>query len=428
MGKSSSKHAVGKSSKKKHASENKVSAQKSPEDHSPTANTSAEPPQAETPQTNHGASQAEGVLDETRAAGTDVHRGNVEPQKTLEDLEPAVVIDIGSYSCKYGLAGESYPAGDVRTIVGRHQQNEDSYVGIDALNKRSVLDISYPVERGLVKNWDDLETVWEFIFERKLRVDPNTRPVVLTEPAKNPKANREKMIEIMFEKFDVPAFYLGQQSMSALFVSGIMTGVVIDVGDGVTDIVPINNGVVIDGSVRRLELAGRDITEYMMKSPAVRGEKITYEIAETMKTSTCEVVADFDEVTRLQREGQDVHHLYATEALFQPSIFGRNHPGIHAATIDSIMASGEGTRDNVGANVVLVGGSTLFRGFHDRLERELMELAPPTMPLKLLDRQDRETIVWSGASLFASHPVFKQHAISSQEYLEVGPEIVNRQR
>lgn len=150
------------------------------------------------------------------------------------------------------------------------------------------------------------------------------------------------------------------------------------------------------------------------------------EIAQTMKTSTCEVVADFDEVTRLQRDGQDVHHLYATEALFQPSIYGRNHPGIHATTIDSIMACGEGTRDQVGANVVLVGGSSVFRGFHDRLERELMELAPPTMPLQILDRQDRESIVWLGASIFAALPAFNQQAISSQEYFEVGPEIVHR--
>eukprot|EP00057_Strongylocentrotus_purpuratus_P013097 XP_011667571.1 PREDICTED: actin, clone 302 isoform X1 [Strongylocentrotus purpuratus] len=419
MGKSASKTAMEKSARKKKKESKGSKSRSTEEPPTSTTTTTAEPPTAGTPQTN---------IETSQPADTNVHRENVvEPKKPLQNLLPAVIIDNGSYSCKYGLAGESSPSGEVRTIVGRHQQNEDdSYVGNDALNKRSVLDISYPIQRGLVKNWEDMETVWEFIYRRKLRVEPDSRPVVLTEPALNPKENREKMIEIMFEKFEVPAFYLVKQSMCALFASGVMTGTVIDIGDGITDIVPINNAVVVDGSVRRLELAGRDITEYMMKSPAARGEKITYEIAQTMKTSTCEVVADFDEVTRLQREGQDVHHLYATEALFQPSIFGRNHPGIHATTIDSIMACGEGTRDQVGANVVLVGGSSVFRGFHDRLERELMELAPPTMPLQILDRQNRESIVWLGASIFAALPAFNQQAISSQEYFEVGPEIVHR--
>lgn len=149
--------------------------------------------------------------------------------------------------------------------------NKTIYMGDEALSHRGVLSLAYPIAHGIVTNWDDMESIWHHTFYNELRVAPEAQPVMLTEAPLNPKANREKMTQIMFETFNVPAMYVAIQAVLSLYASGRTTGLVLDSGDGVTHLVPVYEGYCLPHAIERDDLAGRDITEFLARIFLDRG-------------------------------------------------------------------------------------------------------------------------------------------------------------
>lgn len=409
-----------------------------------------------------------------------------------------VVIDNGSGNIKAGFAGEEKPKCFFPSLVGTPKyrkimaaallstleenvlkyNNAEAYVGSIAQQNRGLLRLNHPVEHGVVTDWEDMERVWHHTYSRELKTAPEDHPLLITEAPLNPRANRDRMCQIMFETFNVPCVYVSVQAVLSLYASGRTTGVVVDSGDGVSHIVPVYEGFTLPTAIKRMDIAGRDVTEYlafnirrMLGVSLVSSSEL--DIARGIKEKCCYVSKDPLRDEKLygglsyshyltqgppatNHEGSGLFSSYklpdghtitlgveqfrAPEILFNPQLIGDESPGIHELTALAISKTDLDLRPTLYQNILLSGGTTLLRGFGDRLISELKTTnytntgytwgSKPNprdtrMKIKIYAPPERKYSTWIGGSILAGLSTFRKMWVTAQEFAD-DPDIVHK--
>lgn len=383
-----------------------------------------------------------------------------------------VICDTGTGVIKAGFAGQQEPQAMFPTLVGRPMMRYDQglsggarladlVIGEDACMNRSMLQVSHPIQNGVIKNWDDMEAVWDHTFQQ-LNVTPSEHKIVQTEAALNPSQNRERIVETMFEKYGFCAVNVSVQAILALASQGLESGFVVDSGDGVTHLVPVTEGYLEPALVQRVNLAGRHVTDYLMKLLVGSGHPLNstadFETVREIKQRLCYVALDLDAEKKLARETTLVERQYtlpdsrsirigaerfmAPELLFNPMLGGAGDGhGLPGMIFETIRKSDLHVQKDYFAHIVLSGGTTMFPGLSSRLEKDLRKLYLDNVlkgdtsrvnkfKIHVEDPPRRQHMVFHGASLLAkAHEDTSGNSpwwISRQEYQEQGARAVNR--
>lgn len=314
-----------------------------------------------------------------------------------------IVCDNGTGFVKTGYAGENFPTLIFPSMIGKplmrseeefkNVELKDVMVGDECAKYRAMLETSYPVKEGIVKDWEGMKHLWDYTFER-MKVDPKEHKILLTEPPSNPKQNKINMCKSMFEIYDFPAVKVSIQAMLVLYAQGLMTGVVVDSGDGVSHVVPVWEGIVPAHLIKRLNVAGRHITTHLIKLLQVRGYNFNrsadFETARQIKEKCCFIGYDLDientlalETTTLITKYElpdgrviklDRERYQAPEILFDPEKCDVEQPGIARMLFNMINEADIDLRAAFYKHIVLSGGSTMYPGLPSRMEKDMKEL------------------------------------------------------
>mmetsp|Transcript_17805 Transcript_17805/g.17516 ORF Transcript_17805/g.17516 Transcript_17805/m.17516 type:complete len:394 (+) Transcript_17805:3-1184(+) len=380
----------------------------------------------------------------------------------MTDSKKVIVCDNGTGFVKCGFAGSNFPHGIFPSLVGRPilraeekvegVEIKDIMVGEDASKLRSMLQLSYPMENGIVRNWEDMEHLWNHTFREVLKINPEETKIMLTEPPMNPMKNREKMVETMFEKYGFNSVYIAIQAVLTLYAQGLLTGVVVDSGDGVTHIVPVYEGFSLPHLTRRLDVAGRDVTRYLIKLLLLRGYAFNrtadFETVRQIKEKLCYVGYDLEVETKLAQETTVLVENYtlpdgrvikvgserfeAAEALFQPHLVDVEAVGMAEQLYNTIQAADIDIRSEFYKHIVLSGGSTMYPGLPSRLEKEIKQLyltrtlngdtsRLDKFKVRIEDPPRRKHMVFLGGAVLAE--IMKDREdfwVTKKEYKELG--------
>ncbi|XP_024383760.1 actin-related protein 4 [Physcomitrium patens] len=428
------------------------------------------------------------------------------------DEVSAIVFDLGSHSCRSGYAGEDQPKSVFPSAVGSAESlgaNTDKeakkpgqaevakvrklYAGVQALGyRRDHMEVLPAMKGGLVADWDVVESLWDHAFRDRLLIDPKEHPMLIAEPSFNTQQHREKMVELMFERYDVPALFLAKNAVLTSFASGRATSLVVDCGGGsviLGSVAAVHDGYVLQKAVVRSPIGGEVLTDCLQRTLEAKGIIIRprfsfkrkeirlgeYElipldppnttdsyyayaqraIVADIKESICRVPdSAFDDSSYANipttpyelPDGQIIEvgadRFKISDILFNPTIIqtipgmenfsteaGTTFYGLPQMVIESINKCDVDLRRELFNSVMLAGGTAAMHQMKERLEKDLMEEAPPAARVKVLasgNALERRFSVWIGGSILASMGSFQQMWFSKAEYEEHGPTYVQR--
>ena len=384
-----------------------------------------------------------------------------------DESSAVIVLDNGSGYLKAGYSNQTSPEICIPSLVGREilrygekidlnkiketkkkseqkklikqmikeRHLKEIMIGDEIVGFRSLLELSHPVTEGIITDEEDLFKLWDYTLTQKMGIeDPSEKKIIVTEAPLNPISNKIKIFEILFEKIGVGAINIEPQAKCSLFAEGIDTGIVLDSGDGVTHCIPVSDGAILKHNIERMDIAGRHITEYLVRLLQKKGyafnSSADFDFVRELKEKYCFVSNDIENDRRLERETSfyNSYHLLpdetririsdekfeAPEILFNPSLIGKEYDGIPYMMMKSINKCPIDCRKGLYSGIVLSGATTLFPGFASRIENEIKKLYKETalklakekkikININVIDSPKRKYSVFIGASIIANH-------------------------
>jgi len=387
------------------------------------------------------------------------------PPPPASSQDRPIVCDNGTGFVKVGYAGTNFPAFSFRSMVGRPMMRADEklakkgvvlkdiMVGDEAAEVREFLECSYPLENGIVRNWTDMKLLWDYTFNECLKIkDFASQKILLTEPPANPFANRQKMYQHMFEEYGFGQTMVAIQAVLVLYAQGLLTGVVLDSGDGVSHVIPVYEGYGLPNLIKRLNVAGRHVTRQLVSLLQLRGYSLNrsadFDTARQIKERLCYVGYDLAVERKLAADttvlvqpfqlpdGRIIkvgrERFEASEVLFDPDKAGVEGDGLHKLLYGSVMKADIDLRAEFFKHIVLSGGTTMFAGLPSRLEKDVRELwvegvakgdksRAGKFKLKIEDPPRRKNMVFLGGSVLADIMKEQQEFwLSKEDYNEKG--------
>ncbi|MFX1275702.1 MAG: actin, cytoplasmic 2 [Promethearchaeota archaeon] len=361
-----------------------------------------------------------------------------------------VVLDIGQFSSKIGFAGEDSPSNVFYTIVGKPKyqnlsaqdgikQEQELYVGAE-IQSLGLFKIISPIKNGTIVDWDYFEKIIDYIFYN-LRVDPTLVNVLYSIHPLFPSEELKKLFEFFLERYQCMAFYPVLDSQLTLYSGGFQTGLIIELGDSSTRIVPIYEGYKLNHAIKILEMGGRVLTKHMEKILGSIGfsvdSSIRKELVRVLKERACFVSLDYKEDLRRYEQYSkqfslpdgsvitlDKERFMLTEALFDPSMVNLEEVSLPKAIINSIEECDLDIRPKLLNNIFLSGGSSMFPNLKSRIYKELeLELArrkKKDQAVKIIAPRERTFSVWIGGSILATIPEFADNWVTRAKYFRDG--------
>lgn len=345
-----------------------------------------------------------------------------------------VILDNGSHSIKIGLSTDDEER-EIPTVYGtlRKSVSGDSYCktyfGRKAQAHRGILTLEHPI-RGEVQNWDTLISIWNDTFDHELKIEPSEHPFLIALPLLVSKSQHKKYAEIFFETFKVPSIaFLSQPKLaSAAWCSS--TGVVVDIGECQTQIVPCYEYEPISHAAVNFNISGSDITEQLRRNLNLNGKflppRCSSEIMREIKENCAFVNSDvnlYNEVEALKYELPDGQTILiederheCSEILFNPILYGKHSKGLHEEIKNVIMKCDETIQKKLFKNILLIGGTSKLKGLQKRLENELKAIAPHEVRVKSHGYEEVST--WMGGLIYANLSGFKYLLKTKFEYME----------
>ncbi|MFX1252440.1 MAG: actin, cytoplasmic 2 [Promethearchaeota archaeon] len=366
---------------------------------------------------------------------------------------PPIVLDNGTCLSKNGYGGEDQPRSVFNTLLGYPKYPNvmpevnnirEYYVGEEAMNIFDILSLCYPMKKGVIEDWEAMEKVWHYTFFKDLRLDSADHPVLLSERSGNPAPNRERAAEILFETFNIPALYISNQGTLSLYASGRTTGLIVDIGEGKTDIVPIYEGFAVTDAVRSFDIGGWDVTNRLQRLIRKSGytSLTDLELVRDIKERLCYVALDPEKDLKLVEKRSKIKRQYilpdheivalsserflAPELFFDPAIIGRKEQSVDVEIYEAIVKCDIEHREELLQNIVLAGGSTMLPGFEERLHQELTKWIPEGIEIRIVAPPERLYLPWIGGSILSSLETFQKMWITQKEYREEGRSVVER--
>jgi actin-related protein len=316
--------------------------------------------------------------------------------------------------------------------------------------KQGICSLKWPIQRGVITDWDNMEKIWRWVTGDEMRLvvqgqDSDIEGLFITEPCMNSRKNRQKTAQFWFEEQDIQKFYVGLQSVLAIYGNGRSTGVCVSVGDGVTEVVPLFDSYPMRHAFQRIHWGGADCTQWLSrelhKANAALETTADALILQKIKEEMCHVALDYNgESAQLTEKGQkfnmpdgspltlNTQIISCPEILFDPMMAGKDVPGVAQLTNNAIKACPMDIRAELYNSILCNGGSSMFGQFPERLRYDLGQILHEEIELKVIAPTERNILTWLGAKIISNLSVMRNESmfVSKAEYDEKGAMCVHK--